>query len=46
MWCMQYNIYNICDVCDVCDIICSVCDGTHHKKSPWPNKMENQIKIH
>lgn len=31
--------YNICDVCDVCD-------RTHHKKSPWPNKMENQIKIH
>lgn len=26
--------------------ICDVCEGTHHKKSPWPNKMENQIKIH
>ena len=26
--------------------ICDVCDRTHHKKSPWPNKMENQIKIH
>lgn len=36
---MQYNI------CDVCDNICDVCDGTHYKKSPWPNKMENQIKI-
>ena len=24
----------------------NICDGTHHKKSPWPNKMENQIKIH